>query len=85
VSEPFKEEKIIRIYRECPSKVKDLFLHTIVKPEHLSESLYFPMNVSIMVIEFQWVCFLLSQILGLDIEKHVVEVMLGFMLEFFQS
>jgi hypothetical protein len=38
-----------------------------------------------MVIEVQWVCSLLSQILGLDNDKHVVEVMLGFLLEFFKS
>jgi hypothetical protein len=51
VSEPFGEENLIRVYRECPSEVKDLFLQEIVKLEHLSESLSFPMNVSIMVIE----------------------------------
>ena len=38
-----------------------------------------------MVIEVQWVCSLLSQILGLDNDKHVVEVMLGLILKFFQS
>jgi hypothetical protein len=38
-----------------------------------------------MVIEFQWVCSLLSQVLGLDNENHVVEVMLGFLLKFFKS
>ena len=85
VSEPFNEEKLIMIYIECPSEVKDLFLQTIVKPKHLSRSLPLPMNVSIMVIEVQWVCSMLSQILGLDNDKHVVEVMLGFFLTFFQS
>jgi hypothetical protein len=44
-----------------------------------------PMNVSIMVIEFQWVFPLLSQVLGLDNDKHVVEVMLSFLLVFFNS
>jgi hypothetical protein len=83
ISELFKEEKMNMVYRECPSKVKDLFLHTIFKPEHLSESLSLPMSVSVMVIKVQWVCSLLSQILGLDNDKHVVEVMLGFMLAFF--
>jgi hypothetical protein len=78
VSEPFEEENIIMVYRECPSEVKDLFLQTIVKPEHISESLSLPMSVNIMVIEVQWVCSILSQILGLDNDKYVVEVMLGF-------
>jgi hypothetical protein len=83
VSEPFNEEILTRVYRECPSEVRDLFLQKFSKPEHISESLSFPMNVSIMVIKVQWVCSLLSQILGLNNDKHVVEVMLGFLLTFF--
>jgi hypothetical protein len=43
------------------------------------------MNVNIMVIEVQWVCSLMSHFLGLDNDKHVVEVILGFMLTFFKS
>jgi hypothetical protein len=85
VFEPFEEEKLITIYRECPPKVKTLFLKTIVKPEHHSESLSLPMNVSVMVIEVQWACSILSQILGLDNDKFVVDFMLGFMLTFFHS
>jgi hypothetical protein len=84
MSKPFEEENLIMVYRECPSEVKYLFLQTILKPEHLSESLSLPMSVSVMFIEVQWVCSLPSQILGLDNEKHVVEVKLGFMLAFFQ-
>jgi hypothetical protein len=38
-----------------------------------------------MVIEFQWVCSLLSQFLGLYSDNYVVEVMLGFLLTFFKS
>jgi hypothetical protein len=38
-----------------------------------------------MVIEVQWVCSILSHILGLDNDKYVVEVMLGFLISFFQS
>jgi hypothetical protein len=36
VSELFEEEKIIMVYRECPSEVKNLFLQTIIKPDHIS-------------------------------------------------
>jgi hypothetical protein len=68
-----------------PPEVKTLFLQTIVKPEHHSESLSLPASVSIMIIEVQWACSLLSQILGLDNDKFVVEVMLGFLLTFFMS
>jgi hypothetical protein len=38
-----------------------------------------------MVVEIQWACSILSQILGLDNDKFVVEVMLGFLLTFFLS
>jgi hypothetical protein len=62
-----------------------MFLQTIFKPEHHSEILSLPINVSIMIIEVQWDCSLLSQILRLDNDKFVVQVMLGFMLTFFVS
>ena len=74
---------MITVYRECPSEVKTLFFQTIVKAEHHSESLSLLINVSIMIIEVQWACSLLSQILGLDNEKFLVEFMLGFLLTFF--
>jgi hypothetical protein len=76
---------MITVYRECPLKVKTMFLQTIVKPEHHFESLSLPINVNVMIIEVQWACSLLSQILGLDNDKFVVEVMLGFLLTFFMS
>jgi hypothetical protein len=38
-----------------------------------------------MIVEVQWACSLLSQILGLDNDKFVVEVMLGFLLVCFLS
>jgi hypothetical protein len=85
VSGPFEDENLIIVYMECPSKFKSLFLQTIVKPEHIFESLSLPMSVNIMVIEVQWVCTILSQILGLYNDQYVVEVMLGFLLSFFQS
>ena len=52
VSKPFEEENLVIVYRECPPEVKNLFLQTIVKPEHIFESLALPMNVNVMVIEF---------------------------------
>jgi hypothetical protein len=85
MSEPFEQENLITVYRECPSEVKILFLQMIFKPEHIFESPSLPISVNIMVIEFQWVCSILSHILGLDNDKYVVEVMLGFLLAFFQS
>jgi len=73
------------IYRECLPEVKTLFLQTIVKPEHHLESLSLPTNLSVMIVEFQWVFSLLCQILGLDNDKFVVEFMLGILLIFFLS
>ena len=58
--EPFNEEKIIRVYRECPSEIRDMFLQIIIKPEYFSMGLSLSMNVNIMVIEVQWVYSLLS-------------------------
>ena len=74
---------MITVYRECPSEVKPLFLQTIVKSKHHYESLSLPIIVSIMVIEVQWACSILNQILGLENEKFVVDVILGFLLTFF--
>jgi hypothetical protein len=85
VLEPFKEQRMITIYRECLPEVKTLFLQTIVKPEYHSESLTLPASISVMIVEVQWACSLLSQILGLDNDKFVVEVMLGFLLVCFLS
>jgi hypothetical protein len=76
---------MITIYREFLPEVKTLFLQTIVKPEYYSESLFFPVSIRVMIIKVQWACSLLSQILGLDNDKFVVEVMLGFLLIFFLS
>jgi len=76
---------MIKIYRECPSKVKTLFLQTIVKTKHHSKILSLLVNVNIMIIEVKWACSLLSQILGLDKDKFVVKVMLGFLLNLFMS
>jgi hypothetical protein len=85
MSETFEEQRKIIIYRECFPKVKTMFLQSIVKPEHYSESLSLPVSISIMIIKVQWSCSLLGQILGLDNDKFVVEVMLGFLLIFFLS
>jgi hypothetical protein len=30
--EPFNEENLIRVFKECPSEVQDMFLQTTVKP-----------------------------------------------------
>jgi len=36
MSEPLNEENIIRVYKECPSEVRDMFLQTIVKTKQFS-------------------------------------------------
>jgi hypothetical protein len=84
-SESLNEEKLIRVYKECQLELKIHFLQQIIKPEQMSESLSLPMSINMMVIEVQWVCSLLSQVLGLDSDKYVVEVTFGFLLIFFKS
>jgi hypothetical protein len=76
---------MIKIYRECLPEVKTLFLQTVVKLEHYSKSLSLPVSISVIIVELQWACSLLSQIIGLDNDKFVVKVMLGFLLIFFLS
>jgi len=43
------------------------------------------LNVNLMVNEVQWVCSLLSQVLGFYSDKYVVEFMLDFLLTIFKS
>jgi hypothetical protein len=65
---------MIRVYRECELEVKNQFFCHIVKPDQSIASLSLPYNVNIFTEEVQLVCSLLSQILGLDNDQHVVEV-----------
>jgi hypothetical protein len=83
--EPFDEEEMIRVYRECQPEIKTLFLRMIIKLDQFPQSLSFPLSIDIMVSEVQCVFSLLSQVLGLNSDRFIVEVMLGFLLKFFQS
>jgi hypothetical protein len=85
VCEPFKEENLVQFTENVPPRSNPYFCRQSLKPSIILKSLSLPMSVSIMVIEVQWACSILCQILGLDNEKYMVEVMLGFLLTFFQS
>jgi hypothetical protein len=84
-SEPFDEEEMIRVYREFQPKIKTFFLRMIIKLNQFPQSLYFPLIIDIMVSEVQCVFSLLSQVLGFNNDRFVVEVMLGFLIKLFQS
>jgi hypothetical protein len=83
--EPFDEEEMIRVYRECQLDIKTLFLRMIIKLDQFPQSLFFPLIIYIMISEVQCVCSFLSQVLGLNSDRFVVYVMLGFLLKLFQT
>jgi hypothetical protein len=76
---------MIRVYRECQPEIKTMFLRMIIKLDQFRQSLSFPLSIDIKVSEVQCVCSLLSQVLGLNNYRFIVEVMLGFLLKLFQS
>jgi hypothetical protein len=76
---------MIRVYKECQPEHKSELLQQIIKPKQMSESMLVPISINMMVIEVQWVCSMLSEFLGLESDKYVVEVMLGFLLIFLKS
>ena len=55
-------------------------MSSILKVGQSLEGLFFPYNVSIFRDEVQLVMSMVSQVLGLDNDKHVSEVILGFLL-----
>jgi hypothetical protein len=57
----------------------------IIKLNQFPQSLSFPLIIDIMVSEVQCVFSLLSQVLGFNNDRFVVEVMLGFLIKLFQS
>ena len=78
--ESFNEQVLIELYKKCEIEVKCQFLSNILKVGKSLEGLFFPYNVSIFKDEVQLVMSMISQVLGLDDDKHVSEVILGFWL-----
>ena len=76
--ESFNEQVLIELYKNCKIEVRCKFLSNILKVGQTLEGLFLPYNVSIFKDEVQLVMSMASQVLGLDDDKHVNEVILGF-------
>ena len=72
---------LVQVYRECKSKIKNVFLTWILKVGDVVESLSFPVDVCLFWEKVQLVLSILSQILGYDDDKSVTKVMIGFLLK----
>ena len=76
--ESFNEQVLIELYKNCKTKVRCQFFSSILKVGQLLEGLFLPYNVNIFKDEVQLVMSIVSQVLGLDDDKHVNEVILVF-------
>ena len=76
----FNEKVLIELHTYCKTEVKYQFLSSILQVRHSLEGLFLPYNVNIFKDEVQLVMSIVSQVLGLDDDKHVNEVILGFLL-----
>ena len=80
IPESFNEQVLIELYKNCETEIRCQFLSSILKVGQSLEGLFLPYNVSIFRDEVQLVMSVVSQVLGLDNDKHVSEVILGFLL-----
>ena len=78
--ESLNEQVLIELYKKCKTEVKCQFLSSILKVGKSLEGLFLPYNVNIFKDEVQLVMSVVSQVLVLDSDKHVSEVILGFVL-----
>ena len=72
--ESFNEQFLIELYKNCKTEVRCQFLSIILKVGQSLEGLFLPYNVNIFKDEVQLVMSIVSQVLGLDDDKHVSEV-----------
>lgn len=64
---------------------KEHFLKVILKPDADTQSLKYPCFTSSFRSEIQIVFSLLSHVLGLDHDREVYEVMLGFLMVYYEA
>ena len=67
--------EIARVFRESNVEVKNHFLSKILKPGQSVDVLSLPYGIDIFKDNVQLVFVLLSQILGMDNDKYVIDVM----------
>ena len=76
----FNEQVLIELCKNCQTEVRCHFLSNILRVGQSLEGLFLSYNVSIFKDEVQLVMSMVSQVLGLDNDKHVSKVILGFFL-----
>ena len=79
-SESLNESVLVKMYKSCKTEFRCQLLSSILKDGQSLEGLFLPYNVNIFKKEVQFFMLLVGQILGLDIDIHITEVILGFLL-----
>ena len=82
---PFSEIEMIDTFKAYDQGKKEQFLQTILNPGTDTQSLKYPCSISNFKREVQIVFSLLSQVLGLDYDQEISEVMLGFLVVYFEA
>ena len=81
----FDEKDSIRCFRELSLEQKVEFFSKFLKIDQSIEGLFLPYSIEIFNDYVQPLFSLMRQILGLDDDRLVSEVMLGFLVKFCQS
>ena len=76
-TQDYREEDIIRSFRESPAESKEAFLKAYSKPNSEPINLSYPIDLSWFNEETQWCITLTSQFLGLDTNAYVPESLLS--------
>ena len=82
---PFSEVTMIDTFKAYDQEKKEQFLKVILNPDTDTQGLKYPCNISSFRREVQTVLSLLSQVLGLDHDREVSEVMLGFLVVYYEA
>ena len=82
VSKEYNEESIIKYFRESTIKHKHALLKTCFKPDILLQNHPFPVDSNLFNEETQCVITLMSQFIGLDIDKYVTEPLMSLLFSF---
>ncbi len=82
---PFTETNVLQIYEKATPEAKNELYHHIMNTPVIHESLVVPFQSELCIPTIHSSVTLLSQILGLDDDRSVIEVMLGFFIYLSQS
>ena len=76
-TQDYREEDIIRCFRESLAESKEAFLKACSKPDSEPINLSYPIDLGQFNEESQWFINLTSQFLGLDTDTYVPESLLS--------